>query len=156
MPWVVHLRGKIHGGLRRHSRPIMGDQFHWEWFFSLLGDNALPILKGCDIIPVQLPDRDKTMTAIGRRDYDGFMSKLNIAARRIVRTQEPAKSPPPVCLLFMQVGRGRVKIKGKDVAGEEAAKINTKEKHYVLIDDVPEESTYSTREAVDSVGDDMT
>ena len=97
--------------------------------------------QGCDIIiPVQLPDPDKTMTAvfvevkthetaIGRRDYDGFMSKLNIAARRIVRTQEPAKSPPPVCLLFMQVGRGGVKIKGKDVAGEEAAKINTKEKH---------------------------
>ena len=95
-------------------------------------------------------------TAIGRRDYGGFMSKLNIAARHIVRTQEPAKSLPPGCLLFMQVGRGGVKIKGKDVAGEEAAKINTKEKHYVLIDYVPEESTYSTREAVDSVGDDMT
>ena len=26
----------------------------------------------------------------------------------------------------------------------------------MLIDDVPDESTYSTREAVDSVGDDMT
>ena len=150
---------------------ITEDELRSAWCMGV-GLLTQPNHGGCDIIiPVQLPNKKMTgvfvevkthETPIGKRSHDGFMSRLNMAARQIVKAKDSGPGGDlarPVCLILMQVGQGggvqnmeksvRMKIEVPKESKEckEAKEADKWPNHYVLIDDTSREGTFTTQRA---------